>query len=138
MPGAKVRLRRKNGLYFLIDQGEEIPITREAFIQAVKDNIKVIDEPGGMQMKQRILAHKRDLICGEVSSGGITTQYTWGALAKTWLRELEAEKLHFTIEELLDQLKRLYWDILESDELVIALPEQLPDYVITIRADEAE
>ena len=39
-------LRRKNGLYFLIDQGEEIPLTPEAYFMAVRDKISMVKVSG--------------------------------------------------------------------------------------------
>ena len=128
-------LRRKNGLYFLIDQEKEIPITRDAFAEAEKDHIRVLKEPGGNQIKLKILARKRDLLCG-ISHDFYSKNCTWAEMARKRLEELEAENRPFIIEELVEQLKRLYGDILESDEIILADPCQLPDYIITIRADE--
>ncbi|MCF7911604.1 MAG: hypothetical protein K9M99_03675 [Candidatus Cloacimonetes bacterium] len=41
-----LKIRRKEGLFFLVEKDEEIPVTRDVFFMAVRDKIKMVNETG--------------------------------------------------------------------------------------------
>jgi len=41
-----VKLQRKGKLFFLKDRGRTVPITEEAYLTAIQDNIKVVESTG--------------------------------------------------------------------------------------------
>ena len=69
-----LKLRRREGLFFIVDKSEEIPVTQDVYDLAVRDKIRLVKETGnhrnftyseimevleGIMINDRVLQRKR-------------------------------------------------------------------------------